>query len=334
MYIKKWSLNFHHILFIIILLAALLVYNLVSTIQLKEGITAQEIKDTASANSSKTVAKNQPQPDVKQMQINIEIQDTAVYQECVKNPAPPPPPPPTPINGRGGLGMQAIEAKPYYNSGYKVLLPFTATFTQLNPNMNYYVSGTSEGAPSQNVAVSSFPLTYKNPINAAVCDDPNNINATSAIIPATSPTNVTLSIENGKFNGFILIAPDNGSLFPPNFTVTITNNNKLNLQLYGQYASGISGINSVPSNSPVQTNTISNTGFSANAYDASDNVIKIGGVNLGIEPLVIANTGSINDMNNNIIGEVSAPNNTIVVHCVNSNNITGIIIYLGHPYTA
>uniref|UniRef100_A0A6C0AT94 Uncharacterized protein n=1 Tax=viral metagenome TaxID=1070528 RepID=A0A6C0AT94_9ZZZZ len=327
----------YHIVFIILLLAFLL-YNLVSLIQFREGITSQEIKDTADANASTTIAANKPKPVVKQLKFGIEIQDSMVYNECIKNPAPPPPPPPQSLYYGAGQGMgpgpEQAQARANYDSGYKVLLPFTATFTQLNPNMSYYVSGTSEGAPSQNVDVASFPLTYKNPINASHCNDPNNINSKSADIPATSPTNVTISVETGKFNGFILVAPKNGSLFPKNFTLTITNNNNLQLQLYGQYASGMSDANPIPSNRPIQPTTISKTGFEPKAYDASDNVIRMGGVNLGTEPLVIANTGDVTDTNNNNIGSVTTSNNTIVVHCTNSSDITGLIIYLGHSYVA
>lgn len=326
--LHNWKLR--HIVLIVLLLAVLF-YNLVTMSQFREGITAEEIKDTAASKAKATVAANQPQPDVQQKQINVELQDTATYNECIKNPAPPPP---APVSQFGyGYGNQVVEDK-HYNTGYKALLPFKNTFIQLNPNMSYYISGTSEGAPSQDARIQSFSITNKNPINAADCDNPDNINAKSAPIPATSPTNVTIPIETGKFNGFIVVAPSTSSLFPPNFTLTITNNNNLQIQLYGQYASGMSNVKQVPNNKPVTPKTISKSGFSEEVYDASDNVIKIAGVNLGIEPLVIASAGSINDMNNNNIGQVSATNNTIVVNCTNSANITGIIIYLGHPYVS
>jgi hypothetical protein len=221
--LHNWKLR--HIVLIVLLLAVLF-YNLVTMSQFREGITAEEIKDTAASKAKATVAANQPQPDVQQKQINVELQDTATYNECIKNPAPPPP---APVSQFGyGYGNQVVEDK-HYDSGYKALLPFKNTFIQLNPNMSYYISGTSEGAPSQDARIQSFSITNKNPINAADCDNPDNINAKSAPIPATSPTNVTIPIETGKFNGFIVVAPSTSSLFPPNFTLTITNNNNLQI---------------------------------------------------------------------------------------------------------
>jgi hypothetical protein len=329
----KWTLKFHYVVLIVLLLA-LLFYNLVTISWItNEALTAQEIKDKATANSNSTVLKNLPQPDIKQKKINVQIQDTYSYNECVKNPAPPPPEPPdNDMAGLGGRMQQVNRIRP--DNGYRAFIPFTATFTQLNPNMNYYISGTSEGAPSQDVTVQSFPLTYVNPINPSDCNGNNAGSAMSKIIPANNPTTVTIPIETGKFNGFIVVAPSTSSLFPQNFTLTIGINDNLQLQLYGQYASGLTNAKSVPNNTLIDTNTISNTGFPSNAYDASDNVIKIAGVNLGGEPMVIANIGAITDKNNSTIGSVTNTNNQIIVQCTNSANITGIIIYLGHLYVA
>jgi hypothetical protein len=335
----KWNLTFHHIVLIILLLA-LLFYNLVtmSFFIVKEGaetLTKQEIRDAAAAKSKSMVEANKPQPEVKNLQLLVELQDTATYQECVKNPAPPPAPPQAQtFYGRGG---EPATLPPNYDDGYRAFLPFKSTFIQLNPSMSYYISGTSEGAPSQDATVKTFPITNKNPVNEGDC---TSLKRDSAIpntkpIPATSPSTVTIPVETGKFNGYIVVAPSSSSLFPPNFTLTLTNNNSLQIALYGQYAEGLTNVSPVPNNMPVKPETISKkTGFPSGVYDASDNVIKIAGVNLGMEPLVIANIGGITNSRNRTIGQVTTNNNIITINCTDSTDITGIIIYLGRPYTA
>lgn len=329
----KWNLKFHHIVLIVLLLA-LLFYNLVtmSFFIVKEGaktLTKQEIKDAAAEKSKSMVAANQPKPDVKNLQMLVELQDSATYQECVSNPAPPPQ---QAYYGRGG--QFATTASSNYDDGYRYFLPFKSTFIQLNPNVSYYISGTSEGAPSQDAPIKKFPITNKNPINGGICDSLKRDSAipTTNPIPATSPSTVTIPVETGKFNGYIVIAPSSSSLFPPNFTLTITNNNSQQIELYGQYAEGMSNVRPIPNNIPVKPDTISEiTGFPSGVYDASDNVIKIAGVNLGMEPLVIAKIGGIMNSRNNTIGEVKTNNNIITINCRDSRDITGIIIYLGYP---
>ena len=335
----KWNLKFYHVVLIILLLA-LLFYNLVTMSFFigKEGaetLTKQEIKDAAAAKSKSIVAANQPQPDVKNLQLRVELQDASTYQECVKNPAPPPPPPQQQAYyGRGGQATATLP--PNYDDGYRYFLPFKSTFIQLNPNMSYYISGTSEGEPSQDAAVKTFPITNKNPVNEGDCISlkKDSTIPMSSPIPATSPTTVTIPVETGKFNGYIVVAPQSSSLFPPKFTLTITNNNSLQIELYGQYAEGMSNVRPIPNNMPVKPETMSKTGFPDKVYDASDNVIKIAGVNLGLEPLVIAKVGGISNIHNNTIGQVTSTNNVISINCTDSSDITGIIIYLGHPYTA
>ena len=117
----KWNLKFHHIVLIILLLA-LLFYNLVtmSFFIVKEGaetLTKQEIRDAAAAKSKSMVEANKPQPEVKNLQLLVELQDSAIYQECVKNPAPPPPPPQgQTFYGRGG---EPATLPPNYDDGYR-----------------------------------------------------------------------------------------------------------------------------------------------------------------------------------------------------------------------
>jgi hypothetical protein len=293
-------------------------------------MTSQETKDKVAEQAKQLIADNKPKPDVKQKQISVEMQDSYIYNECIKNPAPEPPAPAPSLDAVYGGRMGPVTQR--YDNGYRPYIPFTDTFIKMNPNMNYQISGTSEGAPSQDVVLKSFPLTNTDPIQASNCNGPNASTSTTKMPSSTSPTTVTIPVETGKFNGFIVVAPAKGALFPKDFLLTIKNNDNLQIHLYGQYANGLSNAKPVPDNTVVNSNTITKTSFYEAVYSISNKNIKIAGLNLGEDVLVIANTGSITDTQRKNIGSVTINNNQFIIHCTNSSNITGIIIYLGHPY--
>jgi hypothetical protein len=326
----KQLFHSYHIV-VILLLLAILCYNLLDPmlhLTSYEYMTSQEVKDKVAEQSKKMIADNKPKPDVKQKQISVEILDSTIYKECIKNPAPEPPPPALDTVYGGRMGPVAQN----YDNGYKPFIPFTDTFIKINPNMNYQISGTSEGLPSQDVVLKSFPLTNIDPIQASDCNGPNAKTATTKMPSSTNPTIVTIPVETGKFNGFIVVAPVKGSLFPEDFLLTVKNNDNLQIQLYGQYANGMSNAKPVPDNTVIDSNTITKTSFDEAVYIISDKNIKIAGLDLGEDVLVIANTGSLTNVHNKNIGSVTTNNNQIIIHCTNSSNITGIAIYLGHPY--
>ena len=322
---------------VIIFLLAIVCYNLASMGWTFEYMTSQETKDKAAEEADKLISDNKPKPDVKQKQISVEIQDSYIYNECIKNPAPEPLPPEA-IYGYGrskgwGTEQEIALARRTYNE-YKPYIPFTDTFIKMNPNMNYQISGTSEGAPNQDTVIKTFPLTYLDPIQASNCNGPNASTSITKMPSSANPTIVTRPVETGKFNGFIVVAPAKGALFPENFLLTVKNNDNLQIQLYGQYASDIPDIKPVPKNTVVDSNTITQTSFDSNAYAISGKNITIAGLDLGESVLVVANIGSITNMRNNNIGSVTTNDNQIIIHCKNSAEITGIAIYLGNPYIA
>lgn len=332
---------------VIVLLLAIIFYNLLGqwlSPQLFEYMTSQETKDKAAEEANKMIDDNRPKPDVKQKQMSVEMQDSYIYNECIKNPAPEPLPPPDVYGGRGigilgakgvgtlGKGDRSEVAARNYDNGYRPFIPFTDTFIKMNPNMNYQISGTSEGAPSQDAVVKTFPLTYSDPIQASNCNGPNAKTSVTKMPSSANPTIVTIPVETGKFNGFIVVAPAKGALFPENFLLTIKNNDNLQIQLYGQYAADTPDIKPVPNNTVNNSTTITKTSFDSNAYAISGKNIKIAGLDLGESILVVANTGSITNTRNDNIGSVTTNDNQIIIHCTNSSDITGIVIYLGNSY--
>jgi len=172
-------------------------------------------------------------------------------------------------------------------------------FTEQNKNSSYLISSTSEKSPNQNVNAKPFKIN-KN-------------------------TTVSIPLETSKFNNYIVIAPDSKSIFPPNFTLTITNyqnENGLQVTLWG------SNKNISVTNGLIGSYNIDKTPYSGYIID---NGIKIAGLNIGNNALNIFSTNDIYDNKYNKIGSVSDVNNAITINCTNSAGITGILIYLGIP---
>jgi len=175
------------------------------------------------------------------------------------------------------------------------------TFTGQNPKSTYLISSTSEETPSSNTNSQKFTI---------------NKNAT-----------VSIPLETSKFNNYIVIAPDSNSIFPPNFTLTITNHeneNGLQITIWG------SNKNISVTNGLIGSYNIDKTPYSGYIID-TDSGIKIAGLNIGNNALNIFSTNDIYDNKYNKIGSVSDVNNAITINCTNSAGITGILIYLGIP---
>jgi hypothetical protein len=177
------------------------------------------------------------------------------------------------------------------------------TFIGQNPNSTYLISSTSEETPSNNTNSQNFKI--------------NN------------STTVTLPIETSKFNDYIAITPDSKSSFPPNFTLTIANNqteNGLQISLWGSNKS------SIPSNGLIGAYNIEKTPYViSNFVVDSKNGLTIAGLNIGNNALNIFSSNDIYDNKYNIIGKVTQVDNVITINCTNAKGITGILIYLGIP---
>lgn len=177
------------------------------------------------------------------------------------------------------------------------------TFTGQNPKSTYLISSTSEETPSSNTNSQNFTIN-------------NN-------------TTVTIPIETSKFNDYIVITPDSKSSFPPNFTLTITNNeteNGLQITLWGSNKS------SLPNNGLIGAYNIDKTPYViSNFVVDSKNGLTLAGLNIGNNALNIFSSNDIYDNKYNIIGNVKELDNVITINCTNAKGITGILIYLGIP---
>jgi len=177
------------------------------------------------------------------------------------------------------------------------------TFSGQNPKSTYLISSTSEETPTNNTNSQKFTI--------------NN------------STTVTLPIETSKFNDYIAIAPDSKSSFPPNFTLTITNNqteNGLQIALWGSNKS------SIPSNGLIGAYNIEKTPYVVSNFVVdSKNGLTIAGLNIGNNALNIFSSNDIHDNKYNIIGKVTQVDNVITINCTNAKGVTGILIYLGIP---
>jgi hypothetical protein len=177
------------------------------------------------------------------------------------------------------------------------------TFTGQNPKSTYLISSTSEETPSTN----------KNPEKITINNN----------------TTVTIPIETSKFNNYIAIAPDSKSSFPPNFTLTIINNeteNGLQITLWGSTKS------SLPNNGLIGSYNIEKTPYViTNFVVDSKNGLTIAGLNIGNNALNIFDSNDIYDNKYNNIGKVTEVDNVITINCTDAKGITGILIYLGIP---
>jgi hypothetical protein len=177
------------------------------------------------------------------------------------------------------------------------------TFTGQNPKSTYLISSTSEETPSSNTSSEKFTIN-------------NN-------------TTVTIPIETSKFNNYIVIAPDSKSSFPPNFTLTMINNeteNGLQITLWGSTKS------SLPNNGLIGAYNIEKTPYAiSNFVVDSKNGVTIAGLNIGNNALNIFSSNDIYDNKYNNIGNVTQVDNVITINCTNAKGITGMLIYLGIP---
>jgi hypothetical protein len=304
----KWP-RFYVIVAIILLLSSIIFSLGLSTYQLREGITAQEIKDNVENESNKNIEKNKPQSTVVAKNYDVTIVDNKDYPtlELAASRALGP-------QGRGG-GMGGGDEFYGRGGGAPVYKPVhIPRFIEKFGNQTFIVSGVSETKPNPNAP-------------------------TKTLLLGETKT-MTIPTETEKFYSFIVIAPDSKSEFPPEFKVSISNRqgeNGMAPSLWGY---------SLTKREP-HSNGIINPDNSGNLYPIRkafsldpEGGLVIAGINIGDNAINAVEMSPILNKNSVQIGAVTTAANLIEITCTiptdkitdkATEKITGILIYLGFP---
>jgi hypothetical protein len=295
----KWP-RFYVIVAIILLLSAIIFSLGLSTYRLREGITAQEIRDNVENESNKNIEKNKPQSTIVAKNYDVTIVDTKDYIELELAAS-------RALGSQGGGGGRGGGA-PVYKP---VHIP---RFIEKFGNQTFIVSGVSETKPNPNAP-------------------------TKTLLLGETKT-MTIPTETEKFNSFIVIAPDSKSEFPPEFKVSISNRqgeNGMAPSLWGYsltkrepHSNGIISPDNSGNMYPIRK------GFS---LDPEGGLV-IAGINIGNNAINAVEMNPISNKNSVQIGAVTTAANLIEITCTiptdkitdkATEKITGIIIYLGFP---
>ena len=261
-----------------------------------EGITAQEIKDEANAATDAKIQATKPQSIIKPFKYTVTITDTKEYPVKI-------------LTAQEKLMKERMKT-PDDDSEKK--------FIEKYPNSTYLITSVSEEAPTKSVVPVEFKLNTTTP--------------------------VVLPTETSIFNNFYAIAPKYGSKFPEKFSLNLTNmadeNGGVSVFLWGD----ITNATSIPKNNVIGIDNILSTPYNVlstpcnknifSVKDASGNdapQLLVGGVNIGQNALNIYGQGSLYNRQNNVIGAVDASTNITRLNCSNSKDITGMLIFMGHP---
>jgi hypothetical protein len=295
----KWP-RFYIIVAIILLLSSIIFSLGLSTYQLREGITAQEIKDNVDSESNKNIEKNKPQSTIVAKNYDVTIVDNKDYPELELAASRAL----GPQGGGGGRGGGAPVYKPVH-------IP---RFIEKFGNQTFIVSGVSETKPNPNP-----------PINKLLLGESKSM---------------TIPTETEKFYSFIVIAPDSKSEFPPEFKVSISNRqgeNGMAPSLWGYsltkrepHSNGIISPDNSGNLYPIRK---------AFSLDPAGGLV-VAGINIGDNAINAVDANPISNKNSVQIGAVTTAANLIEITCTiptdkitdkATEKITGILIYLGFP---
>ena len=166
----------------------------------------------------------------------------------------------------------------------------------------------------------------------------------------------TLALDKAKpNNNFVIITPETNDTFPSNFTLTLKNDltsNEVQLNLWNDNFLNDNkpkpegNMNTILNKDTLSkyTENISRSVFGYNkevfgdsCYKIDSDMCMIGGLNVGNRSINIMATGNVYDENNNVIGNVekqsSTEDNQVEQYKININseNITGLILYYSYP---
>lgn len=293
---------------------------------IREGITAQEIKDEANAAADAKIQAAKPQSIIKPFKYDVTISDTKDYSA----------PPLTEQQKLMELKGVVIP---------RVIIP---KFIDKYPESTYLITSVSEEDPTQNTVRGEFKLgkttTVTLPTETSIF---NNFYAIAPKLGSTFPEKFSLNLtnkadENSGVSVFLWGDITNLTSIPKNIVIgpddifsTLYDKDPEKPKVFSKEP---------PSRSPVSESS----GCCIGAYPEcgtfgelmaySDTLcsrprpqqLMVGGFNIGQNALNIYGQGKIH-RENALIGSVDASTNIIRLNCTDSKDITGILIYMGHP---
>ena len=175
---------------------------------------------------------------------------------------------------------------------------------------------------------------------SSTTEDKINTKPEPKMVRLGDPTIVTIPTETSKFNSFIVIAPDNNSIFPPEFKVSINNRqseNGIQTWLWGfSITKTVSVTNGIINGDPLKTLPYNKKAFTVDVSGG----LTIAGVNIGNNAINAVEVNSIPNKRSVPIGNVTSSNSLIEITCSIPTDkltgepiekITGILVYLGFP---
>jgi len=157
-----------------------------------------------------------------------------------------------------------------------------------------------------------------------------------AAATAGQENHIKLPTETSKFNGYIVVAPSPNSKdgFPKSFNLIINGQtNDVKISLWGMSISS----DPVPCNSGIGPHNYSAYPFPNNLFSKTDlsgndiHGLLIGGINIGVNALLILNAGPLFNKRLKYVGDVLFDDNILTIKVTDATDITGILICLGKP---